>query len=176
MSVESSLSCCSTTKKSQSGHRWCIFMICKVAWCTMGWVWWTFSEQEKTKQGIVEIFQRHWKLTCPAVWSHPAIQADLGPWRLAAVVAEVVVTRNTQLVALAAVVVLVTAHSDTIDEASHRPVVQDGLPGVAGVNHTGVNAAFNQQLLLVWNKNNQLRNILSRLEQRSMEMHVKGNL
>lgn len=62
--------------------------------------------------------------------------------------AKVVVTRNTQLIALVAVVVLVTPHPNTIDEASHRPVVQDGLPVVTGVDHAGVNAAFDQQLLL----------------------------
>lgn len=88
------------------------------------------------------------RLTCPAVWAHPALQAHLGPRRLAAVMAKVVVPRDTQLVALVTVVVLITPHSDAIDEASHRPVVHDGLPGVAGVDHTGADVAFNQQLLL----------------------------
>lgn len=62
--------------------------------------------------------------------------------------AEVVVPRNAQLVALVAVVVLVAAHPNSIDEASHWAVVLDGLPGVAGVDHTGVDAALDQQLLL----------------------------
>lgn len=91
------------------------------------------------------------QLTCPAVFAHPAVQAHLSPRGLAAIVAEVVVTGNAQLVALAAVVVLVAAHSDAVGEAGHGAVVQDGLPGVAGVDHAGVDAAFNQQLLLVWN-------------------------
>lgn len=87
-------------------------------------------------------------LTCAAAWTHPAVQAHLGPGGLAAVVAEVVVSRYAHLVALDAVVVLVAAHPDAVDEASHGPVVLDGLPGVAGVDRTRVSAAFDQQLLL----------------------------
>ena len=87
--------------------------------------------------------QKSWQLTCPAVVAHPALQANLRPGLLASIVAEVIITRNTELVALVAVVVIVTSHPDTIDEASHGPVVQDGLPVVTGVDHTSVNAAFN---------------------------------
>lgn len=87
-------------------------------------------------------------LTHAAVRTHPAVQAHLGPGGLALVVAEVVVTRHAELVALVPVVVLVAAHPDAIDQASHGPVVRDGLPGVAGVDHPGVSAAFDQQLLL----------------------------
>lgn len=97
--------------------------------------------------GIVDT--RLQQLTCPAVFAHPAVEAHLSPRGLAAIVAEVVIAGNAQLVALAAVVVLVAAHSDAVAEAGHWAVVQDGLPGVAGVDHAGVNAAFNQQLLLV---------------------------
>lgn len=61
--------------------------------------------------------------------------------------AKVVVPRNAQLIALVAVVVVVTADSDAVHEASHRPVVQDGLPLVARVDHTSVDAAFDQQLV-----------------------------
>lgn len=87
-------------------------------------------------------------LTCAAARPHPAVQAHLGPGGLAAVVAKVVVARDAHLVALVAVVVVVAAHPDAVDEASHGPVVLDGLPGVAGVEHTRVSAAFDQQLLL----------------------------
>lgn len=87
-------------------------------------------------------------LTCFAARTHPAVQAHLGPRGLAAVVAKVVVPRDAQLVALVAVVVVVAAHPDAVDEASHGPVVLDGLPGVAGVHRTRASAAFDQRLLL----------------------------
>lgn len=90
----------------------------------------------------LERLQRSWQLTCPAVVAHPALQANLCPGLLASIVAKVVIARNTQLVALVAVVVVVTPHPDTVDEASHGPVVQDGLPLITGVDHTGANAAF----------------------------------
>ena len=88
-------------------------------------------------------------LTCTAVWAHPAVQAHLGARGLAAVVSEVVVARDAQLVALVAVVVLVAPHTDAVGEVGHRPVVQDVLPVVAGVDHARVNAAFDQQLLFI---------------------------
>lgn len=126
-----------------------------VKWCLrlLGALWDGLHRNRITSNYCGYHFPRRWQLTCPAVRAHPAIKAHLGPRRLAAIVAKVVVTRNTQLIALVAVVVLVTSHSDAIDEASHRPVVPDGLPGVGGVDRTSVNAAFNQQLLLTWNKN-----------------------
>lgn len=88
-------------------------------------------------------------LTCSALRPHPAVQAHLGPGRLTAIVAEVVVAGNTQLIALIAVVVLIAPHADAIAEARHRAVVQDVLPVVAGVDHPSVNAAFDEQLVLV---------------------------
>lgn len=62
--------------------------------------------------------------------------------------AKVVVPGNTELVALVAEVVLVAAHADPVHEASHRPVVRDGLPGVSRVDHASVDAALDEQLLL----------------------------
>ena len=62
---------------------------------------------------------------------------------------EVVVARDAQLVALVAVVVVVAPHPDAVGEASHGPGVRDGLPGVTGVHHAGVRAAFDQQLLVL---------------------------
>lgn len=87
-------------------------------------------------------------LTCAAARTHPAVQAHLGPGGLATVVAEVVVTRDAEFVALVAVVVLVTAHPDVVGEVGHGPVVLQELPGGAGVDHSGVSVAFDQQLLL----------------------------
>lgn len=88
-------------------------------------------------------------LTRAAAWPPPTVQADLGPRGLAAVVAEVVVSRDTELVALVAVVVVVAAHPDAVREAGHGPVVLHGLPGVAGVDHARASAALDQQLLLI---------------------------
>lgn len=67
--------------------------------------------------------------------------------------AKVIIPGNTQLLALVAIIVFIASHSDAIAEASHGAVMQDGLPVVAGVDHASVSAAFNQQLILVWNKN-----------------------
>lgn len=63
--------------------------------------------------------------------------------------AKVVVPRNTQFIALVAVVVIVTAHPDTIHETGHWAVMRDGLPGITRVDHAGVNATFDQQLVLI---------------------------
>lgn len=79
---------------------------------------------------------------CPAVVSHPALQANLSPRLLAPVVPEVVVARDAELVALVAVVVVVTSNTDTVGESSNGAVGHDGLPVVSGVDHTGVNAAL----------------------------------
>lgn len=89
------------------------------------------------------------KLTCATVRAHPAVQTHLSPRRLTAIVSKVVVSRDAQLIALVAVVVFVAADPDAVDEASHGPVVHDVLPGVARVDHSSADAAFDQQLLLV---------------------------
>lgn len=90
-------------------------------------------------------------LTCAAARTHPALQAHLGPRGLAAVVAEVVVARDAEFVALVAVVVVVAAHPDAVGEVGHGPVVLQELPGGVGVDHAGVSVPFDQQLLLAWN-------------------------
>lgn len=61
--------------------------------------------------------------------------------------AEVVVPRNAQLVALVPIVVLVTPHLDAINETCHRSVIQERLPRIAWVDHAGVGAALDQELL-----------------------------
>lgn len=81
-------------------------------------------------------------LTLGAVRAHPAVQTHWGPRRLAAIVAKVVVAGDAQFVALDAEVVLVTSNPEPVGDTSHGPVVQDGLPGVAGVDHAGVSAAL----------------------------------
>lgn len=83
-----------------------------------------------------------WRLTCPAVASHPALQANLRPGLLAPVVSEIVVAGDAELVAFVAVVVVVAAHPDAVGESGDGPLVRDGLPVVSGVDHTGVNAAL----------------------------------
>lgn len=84
-----------------------------------------------------------------AVFAHPALQAHAVAGLLAAVVAEVIVTWPALLVALAAVVVLVTLETDAVLEARHGPIVLDGLPVVARVDHACVDAPLNQQLLVI---------------------------
>lgn len=92
------------------------------------------------------------QLTRLAVFAHPALQAHAVARLLAAVVAEVVVTRPALLVALAAVVVLVTLETDAVLEARHGPIMLDGLPVVARVDHACVDAPLNQQLLVICQK------------------------
>lgn len=105
----------------------------------------------KTQQISLHCYDEMWcgQRTCPAVGAHPAVQAHLGSRGLAAVVAKVVVAGNTQLVALVAVVVLVAAHPYAVDDAAHRSVVGEGLPGLPGVQHARVSSALNEQLLPV---------------------------
>lgn len=69
--------------------------------------------------------------------------------RVTAIVTKVVISRDAQLVALVAVIVVVAANPDAIDDPGNWSVVKDGLPIVSRVDHTGVSAAFNQQLLLI---------------------------
>lgn len=97
------------------------------------------------------------QLTCHAVWTHPSIQTHLGPRRLTAIVAKVVVPRNTQLIAFVSVVVLVAAHPDAVLEASHRPVVHDGLPVVTRVDHPRVNDALDEKLLSICKKQKKVK-------------------
>lgn len=81
--------------------------------------------------------------------THPALQTDPGPRRITAIVSKVVIPRIAQFIALVPVVVLIAAHLDAVGEASHRPVVDEGLPRIARVDHAGADVALDQQQLLV---------------------------
>lgn len=81
--------------------------------------------------------------------AHPAVQTDPSPRRITAIVSKVVIPRIAQFIALVPVVVLIATHLDAVGEPSHRPVMDKGLPGIAGVDHAGANVTLDQQQLLV---------------------------
>lgn len=88
------------------------------------------------------------RLTCFAVGACPALHAASVPELVAHIVAEVVVARTADFVALAAVVVLVAAHADGVLQAGAHALMLHRLLLLSGVEHPFVDAALDQQLII----------------------------
>lgn len=86
-------------------------------------------------------------LTGTAILAHPTFNADLVAELVAHIVPEVVVPWSALLVALAAVVVVITANADAVLKVGDGPVVLDGLAPIARVDHAFTDAPLNQQVL-----------------------------
>lgn len=91
-------------------------------------------------------------LTYFAVRTRPALHAALVSKLVAHVVAEVVVARTTNFVALAAVVVLIAANTHGVVEAGHRAFMHHHLLLLPRVEHPFIGAALDQQLVIWTNK------------------------
>lgn len=87
-------------------------------------------------------------LTCFAFGPCPALHAASVSRLVTHIMAEVVVTGTANFVALAAIVVFVTAHTDGVLEAGDRAFILHHLLLLSGVDHPFVDAALDQQLII----------------------------
>lgn len=99
------------------------------------------------------LYDRRFLCTCFAAERQirPALHTLSVPKLVTHVVAEVVVAGAAHFVALAAVIVFVTAYADGVLEAGDQAFILHRLLLLSGVDHPFVDAAFNEQLV-IWTK------------------------
>lgn len=96
--------------------------------------------------------------TCFAVRPRPALHAAPVPELVTHIMAEVVISRTANCVALAAVVVFVAAYADGVLQACDQAFILHRLPLLSGINHPFVDAALDQQLI-IWTKDKQMNTL-----------------
>lgn len=90
--------------------------------------------------------------SCLAVWPDPALHALLIAGLITLVMAKVIISVATMLVALVAVVILVTAHTHAVLEAGRLTLVPNKLLFLTGVHFTTINTSLDQQFITVVSK------------------------
>lgn len=83
-------------------------------------------------------------LTFFALWSHPALHADLGTTRVTVEVTKEVIAGPAEFVAERSIVVGITAEAKAVFQAESPSVVTVCLPLFTGVQHGGQEDSLNQ--------------------------------
>lgn len=91
-------------------------------------------------------------LTSCTVSPYPALHTSSIPKLVTHVVAIVIIAWPALLVALVAIVVLVTAHADAVLKAGCKTVVLDSLSVISWVDPFFTDTSLNQQILTCMNK------------------------